>query len=140
MFLFVFINLMSSCSRKSLTYSGLDSHHHNLCSFFPNFFVQFISVFIIIIMSSCKRGCGGGIPILDMFMISMNRKRSNYQNREKLKPNFQGIPCFIPQQLDELTQLSPKQHSPVIIFIVQTNNLILCHDNICLEHQENIIK
>ena len=48
-------------------------------SFPPPLFFWFIYVvIIIIIMFSWKRGCGGGVPTLNMFMVLMNRKTSNY--------------------------------------------------------------
>ena len=42
-------------------------------TFFPLFFVWFLSVFIIIIFSYCVKVCGGGIPTMNIFMIFMNR-------------------------------------------------------------------
>ena len=62
--------------------------------FFLIFFVWFLSVIIIMIMSSCKRSYVAGILTLNMFNIFMNRKTYNYQKQEETKTKLSGDSPF----------------------------------------------
>ena len=60
-------------------------------------------------------------------------------NRERPKTNFQGVTHLFPELLHELIKYSPKQPSLVFLYFVRTINLILFHDDIWLNHYEDII-
>ena len=47
-----------------------------------------------------------------------------------IKKKWQGIPRFSPYLLHEMIQRSPKQHLPLLLHVVQTIDMILCHDSI----------
>ena len=41
--------------------------------------------------------------------------------------------------IHELVKYSPKKHSPVLLSVVQINDLIIFHDKICWKFYEEII-
>ena len=52
---------------------------------------------------------------------------------------YQGTDCLWPQLINEETQCFTKKYPSVILYILDKFNLIMCNDNICMKHQEDII-